>query len=114
MCIRDSISMFGVAGDFGMSAVGARFLARAPRDEERLAAAMLWAGLVLTVLPVVLIWTVSEIAYAGPEDDLSRQAVLILLLTFLLNPLRGVAQAFAVARQRMYLVAIAGSLARLA
>lgn len=106
------VSMFGVAGDFGMSAVGARFLARAPDNEERLAAAMLWAGLVLTALPVALIWTVSEIAYAGPANELSRQAVLVLLATFLLNPLRGVAQAFAVARQRMYLVAVCGVLAR--
>jgi O-antigen/teichoic acid export membrane protein len=43
----------------------------------------------------------------------TRTAVLILLGTFVLNPLPGLAQAFAVAGQRMYLAALAGVLGRI-
>jgi O-antigen/teichoic acid export membrane protein len=107
------VSMFSAAGDFGMSAVGARQLARDPTGEQRLAVSMLWAGTLFAALPVVLILAVSQLAYAGPEDAVSRTAVLILLSTFVLNPLRGVAQAFAIAEQRMYLVALAGVLGRI-
>lgn len=107
------VSMFAVAGDFGMSAVGARQLARDRAGEQRLAASMLWAGIVFTALPVVLILAVSHFAYGGPEEAVTRTAVLILLSTFLLNPLRGVVQAFAIAGQRMYLVALAGVVGRL-
>lgn len=107
------VSMFAAAGDFGMSAVGARQLARDPTGEQRLAVSMLWAGIPFAALPVVLILAVSQLAYAGPEDAVSRTAVLILLSTFVLNPLRGVAQAFAIAEQRMYLVALADVLGRI-
>lgn len=106
-------SMFAVAGDFGMSAVGARHLARSPEDQDGLAGSMLWAGIGFTAVPVVLILVVSEVAYSGADDGVTRTAVLVLLTTFLLNPVRGAAQAFAVAQQRMYLVALAGVAARL-
>lgn len=106
-------SMFAVAGDFGMSAVGARHLARSPENQDRLAVSMLWAGVGFTALPVALILLVSQVAYSGADDGVTRTAVLVLLTTFLLNPVRGVAQAFAVAEQRMYLVALSGVTARL-
>lgn len=102
------VSMFSVLGTLGLPVVGGRQIAREPKREEAVAAQLLWSGALFALLPIALTYAVAQVAYGGPEDELSRQAVLILLTTFALKPLRGVAQAFAIAGQRMYLTAVSG------
>lgn len=108
------VSLFAFAGDFGITATAARMMAKEP--ERRLAisacAMWTWAGFSLAAGTAVLI--ISMVAYSGADHELTRQCVVIMLFaSTILSPFVGVANAVAVVDQRVWLMAIGSTLARI-
>jgi O-antigen/teichoic acid export membrane protein len=106
------LSLFSVATDFGISAMTVRAMARDPENETAIQSSAFWVWVAFTVPTALFVLAISYLAYPGPGGETTRSAVLILLATFPLAPFAGVANARAVADQRVWVVSVAAMLAR--
>jgi O-antigen/teichoic acid export membrane protein len=106
------LSLFAVATDFGISAMTVRAMARDPENELAIQSSAFWVWVAFTVPTALFILAIAQIVYPGSENDVTRSSVLILMATFPLSPFSGVANARAVADQRVWVISAASILAR--
>jgi len=106
------LSLVSVASDFGISAMTVRAIAREPEKEVAIASSAFWVWIAFSIPTALVILLISHLAYPGPENEVTRQAVLVLMSTFVLAPLGGVANVMAIARQRVWITSVASILAR--
>jgi O-antigen/teichoic acid export membrane protein len=106
------VSLFSVASDFGISAMTVRAMAREPENDVAIASAAFWVWAVFSAVTAVAILGIAQIAYPGPEHEVTRNAVLILMATFPLGPLGGVATTRAMVEQRVWITSLASVMAR--
>jgi O-antigen/teichoic acid export membrane protein len=77
-----------------------------------IASAAFWVWAVFSAVTAVAILGIAQIAYPGPEHEVTRQSVLILMATFPLGPLGGVASTRAMVEQRVWITSLGSVLAR--
>ncbi|MBA3866599.1 MAG: oligosaccharide flippase family protein [Solirubrobacterales bacterium] len=106
------LSLVSVATDFGISAMTARAMAREPENEIAIQSSAFWVWVAFTVPTALAILLISQIAYPGPGNATTRDAVLILMVTFPLTPFAGVANVRAVSDQRVWVMSVASIIAR--
>lgn len=106
------VTLFSLATDFGVSAMTVRAMSRDPDREVAIQSSAFWVWVACTVPTALLIYGISLVAYPGPEHATTRTAVLVLLTIFPLGPFAGVAYARAMADQRIWVVSVAGIVAR--
>jgi O-antigen/teichoic acid export membrane protein len=108
------VSMFATIGDFGITATAARMMAQEPDRRDRIVASALWTWVAFVLAGGATVLLVSAIAYQGPEHALTRQCVLIILVSStLLSPLAGVANVTAILDQRVWVMALSTTVARI-
>lgn len=105
------LSLFSVAADFGIASMTVRAMAREPENARAIQSSAFWVWVAFGVPTAALIAIVGQIAYA--DDATTRNAVLILLASFPLGPLGGVANTRAIAEQRVWLTSLGSIVARL-
>ncbi len=97
------ITVVGALGDVGVSAIGAREIAKRPDETERLLGGVFTATLFLTVPVAVVGVATALIAYSGPSEELQRYGVLFLLAPLPLGALAITYGGYFVAQQKAYL-----------
>src|SRR5690606_31222656 len=91
------VSLFSMAGDFGITATTARMMAQDPARRERLASCALWTWTGFSLAAAVTVLVISTVAYGGADRELTRHAVwIILFCSTALAPIFGVANATAI------------------
>lgn len=107
------VTLFAVAGDFGITATTARMMAQAPERRDSLASSAMWTWVAFCAISAVLVLGVTAIAYGGSEHSITRPAVLIILAcSNLLTPFFGVANVTAIVEQRVWILALGTTAAR--
>ena len=106
------LSLFSVAADFGIAAMTVRAMARDPGNEVAIQSSAFWIWVAFSIPTALFILGVAQIAYPGPDHVTTRHAVLILMATFPLVPLGGVAMVRAVFEQRVWVASVASIIAR--
>jgi O-antigen/teichoic acid export membrane protein len=106
------VSLLSVATDFGIKAMTVRAMARDPENEVAIASSAFWVWIAFTVPTALVILIGSWIFYPGADGETTRQSVLILMATFPLAPLAGVAAARAMADQRVWVTSLSSIVAR--
>ncbi|HEY1360247.1 MAG TPA: flippase [Thermoleophilaceae bacterium] len=97
------VAVIGALADVGISAIGAREIAKHRDQTERLLGGTLTATLMLTG-PAALIGALAAfIAYSGPGEELQRTGVLVLIAPMPITALAAAYGAWFVAEQRAYL-----------
>ena len=103
--------------EIGLSTIGAREIAKRPEDTQRIAGTLITAGLGFSVLAGVVGLGIAFALYGRGGDELTWQAIPLLLLTLPLAAPSGAVSAVLVARQQAALAAlgaVAGTVVTLA
>jgi O-antigen/teichoic acid export membrane protein len=111
------VSIFSMLAEFGVPPTAARAMARRPELTERIAASVLVAGAALALLSLAVAIAGGTWIYSGQDDALARQAIAILAIPLLADPVRSLAQARLIVDQRAFVTSIgqvAGRLVSLA
>jgi O-antigen/teichoic acid export membrane protein len=106
------LSLFSVATDFGIAAVVVRRMSREPEHETAIQSSAFWVWVAYTTPVAIAVLLIAQVAYPGSGGETTRNAVLILMSTFPLQPFAGVASARATADQRVWVMSVASMLAR--
>ncbi len=101
------VSIFSTLTEFGLPTTAARWMANRPQDAPQTSASILLVGGVMATVGLLAILAFSQLVYSGGDDDVTRTAVAVLAVPFLLDPLRCVAQARYIVEQRIWMVAVA-------
>ncbi|HVW17556.1 MAG TPA: polysaccharide biosynthesis C-terminal domain-containing protein, partial [Solirubrobacteraceae bacterium] len=108
------VSVFSLAGDFGITVTTARLMAREPERRDELATASLYAWIAFAALAAGAIAGLAQVVYPGAERALIRHAAMVLVIPMALTPLGGMAGAIAIVEQRAWLLAVGAVLSRVA
>jgi O-antigen/teichoic acid export membrane protein len=107
------ISLLSFATDFGISAMTVRAMARDPENEVAISSSAFWVWVAFTAPTAVVILICAQIFYPGSNGEVTRQSTLILMTTFPLGPLAGVAAVRAIADQRVWVTSLSSMIARI-
>jgi O-antigen/teichoic acid export membrane protein len=100
------VSIFSMLAEFGVPPTAARAMARRPELTERIAASVLVAGAALALLSLLVAVVGGTWIYSGQDDALTRQAIAILAIPLLVDPVRSLAQARLIVEQRAFVTSI--------
>jgi O-antigen/teichoic acid export membrane protein len=101
------MSILGVLTDLGMWTIGARELARRPEEKDRLMGGILTIGFLFSLLSGATAVVLAFTLYGGGDNDLTRQGILLLLLSLPLTPPFGAVTAYFISQQKAYLTVLA-------
>lgn len=99
-------TLLNVVADGGIWTIGARELAKRPQDTRRIFGTILTLGLGLSLLAVAVALAVAFLVFGGEDDALTREGILILLLTVPLAAPFGAVNAYFIAAQQAWVGAI--------
>lgn len=106
------VSLFMIATDFGLATIGAREIAKREEEHQTILSSLGRLVMLVSAATAALAAGLSFLLYPGAGGEKTRAAIFILLPQFLVAAPRAVAQAHLMARQQIYLSALAGVLAR--
>jgi O-antigen/teichoic acid export membrane protein len=106
------VSLFVIATDFGLATIGAREFAKDEAAGQTILSSLGWLVMMISVVSAAVAAGLSFVVYPGATGEQTRVAIFILLPQFITAPPRAVAQAYLIARQKLYLSALAGVVTR--
>jgi O-antigen/teichoic acid export membrane protein len=106
------VSLFVIATDFGLATIGARELAKREDEGQRILSSLGWLVMMISIVAAAAAAGLSFVFYPGPLGAKTRLAIFILLPQFVAMAPKAVAQSYLIARQKLYLSALAGVVTR--
>jgi O-antigen/teichoic acid export membrane protein len=101
------MAILGVLTDLGLWTIGARELARRPEEKDRLMGGILTIGFLFSLLSGATAVVLAFTLYGGDDNDLTRQGILLLLLSLPLTAPFGAVSAYFTSQQKAYLSVLA-------
>jgi O-antigen/teichoic acid export membrane protein len=99
--------LVSILTDVGIWNTGVREIAKQPEDEQRTLSALLTVGLALSVVAALIGVGAAFLIYGAHDEELTRRAALLLMLTVVLSAPGGAIGAYYTARQQAYVGMIA-------
>lgn len=106
LAAQSFVGIFQVSTDLGLWTIASREIARAPQNEEAILGAVFTVGLGLLVVTIAGGLIAAFAFYGGSTHTLTREAIGLLLIQFLIAGFAGSAAAHLAAHQRAVAIAI--------